>query len=142
MIDPRRPDLVILDMMMPSWGGIAVLEHFRDKSDAPPFIMISANDALKHKTYAQQLGFVHYIHQPFSIENLLALVAENLETTGEAERAAKQRVIRCKCHRCGAMIRCPVTMLSQTGACPRCQNDFLIFPAPPEDEGPRLVVEV
>src|SRR5262249_59932220 len=39
----QHPDLVILDMMMPRMGGFPVLEHFRDKTDAPPIIMITAN---------------------------------------------------------------------------------------------------
>src|ERR1017187_11002137 len=43
LIYQQRPDLVILDMMMPRKGGYPVLEHFRDKKDAPPIIMITAN---------------------------------------------------------------------------------------------------
>src|SRR2546421_11997680 len=35
----HRPDLMILDMMMPRMGGYPVLEHFRGKADAPPIIM-------------------------------------------------------------------------------------------------------
>src|SRR5438270_3615247 len=40
----QRPDLVILDMMMPRMGGYPVLEHFKDKADAPPIIMITADE--------------------------------------------------------------------------------------------------
>ena len=36
MIYNQRPHLVILDMMMPGMGGYPVLEHFRDKKEAPP----------------------------------------------------------------------------------------------------------
>src|SRR5262249_35236400 len=43
LIYQHRPDLVILDMMMPRMGGYPVLEHFRGKTDAPPIIMITAN---------------------------------------------------------------------------------------------------
>src|SRR5437879_13923187 len=43
LIYQQRPDLVILDMMMPRKGGYPVLEHFRDKKDAPPIIMITTN---------------------------------------------------------------------------------------------------
>src|SRR4029079_8243341 len=38
----QRPDLVILDMMMPRMGGYPVLEHFKHKADPPPFTMIPA----------------------------------------------------------------------------------------------------
>ena len=52
VIYQQRPDLVILDMMMPKMGGYPVLEHFRDKKDAPPIIMITANEGSRHKAYA------------------------------------------------------------------------------------------
>lgn len=70
----QRPDLVILDMMMPKMGGYPVLEHFKDKPDAPPFIMITANEGSRHKMYAEVLGVVDYIRKPFAAEKLLDAV--------------------------------------------------------------------
>src|SRR5256714_14051421 len=70
----QRPDLVILDMMMPHMGGYPVLEHFRDKKDAPPVIMITANEGSRHKAYAEFLGVVDYIRKPFAMERLLEAV--------------------------------------------------------------------
>jgi DNA-binding response OmpR family regulator len=70
----QRPDLVILDMMMPRMGGYPVLEHFRDKADAPPIIMITANEGSRHKAYAEYLGVVDYIRKPFAMERLLETV--------------------------------------------------------------------
>jgi DNA-binding response OmpR family regulator len=70
----HRPDLVILDMMMPRMGGYPVLEHFRDKPDAPPIIMVTANEGSRHKAYAEYLGVVEYIRKPFAMEKLLEAV--------------------------------------------------------------------
>src|SRR5262245_50309156 len=70
----QRPDLVILDMMMPRMGGYPVLEHFRGKTDAPPIIMITANEGSRHKAYAEYLGVVDYIRKPFAMERLLETV--------------------------------------------------------------------
>jgi DNA-binding response OmpR family regulator len=70
----HRPDLVILDMMMPRMGGYPVLEYFRERGDAPPFIMITANEGSRHKAYAEFLGVVDYIRKPFAIERLLEAV--------------------------------------------------------------------
>jgi|SRR5262245_902087 len=70
----QRPDLVILDMMMPRMGGYPVLEHFRGKTDAPPIIMITANEGSRHKAYAEYLGVVDYIRKPFAMERLLEAV--------------------------------------------------------------------
>ena len=82
-----RPDLVILDMMMPRMGGYPVLEHFRDKPDAPPIIMITANEGSRHKAYAEYLGVVDYIRKPFAMERLLDAVnkAFNVAKPEDAE---------------------------------------------------------
>src|SRR5438445_2436255 len=74
----QRPDLVILDMMMPRMGGYPVLEHFRGKTDAPPIIMITANEGSRHKAYAEYLGVVAYIRKPFAMEDLLDAVNRGL----------------------------------------------------------------
>ena len=74
----HRPDLVILDMMMPRMGGYPVLEHFRDKADAPPIIMITANEGSRHKAYAEYLGVIDYIRKPFAMERLLEAVHRGL----------------------------------------------------------------
>jgi DNA-binding response OmpR family regulator len=73
----QKPDLVILDMMMPRMGGYPVLEHFRDKGDAPPIIMITANEGSRHKAYAEYLG-VDYIRKPFAMGRLLEAVERGL----------------------------------------------------------------
>ena len=70
----QRPDLVILDMMMPRMGGYPVLEHFKGKPDAPPIIMITANEGSRHKAYAEYLGLVDYIRKPFAMDKLIDAV--------------------------------------------------------------------
>ena len=75
----QQPDLVILDMMMPRMGGYPLLEHFRDKADAPPIIMITANEGSRHKAYAEWLGVVDYIRKPFAMERLLEAVDRGLK---------------------------------------------------------------
>jgi DNA-binding response OmpR family regulator len=78
LVDRIRPDLVILDMMMPRMGGYPVLEHYKDRKDAPPFIMITANEGARHKAYAELLGVVDYIRKPFPMERWLEAVDRGL----------------------------------------------------------------
>src|SRR5882724_3129133 len=85
LVYQHRPDLVILDMMMPRMGGYPVLEHFRDKADAPPIIMITANEGSRHKAYAEYLGVVDYIRKPFAMERLLESVERGLSGETGAE---------------------------------------------------------
>ncbi len=82
LVYQQRPNLVILDMMMPRMGGYPVLEHFRGKTDVPPIIMITANEGSRHKAYAEYLGVVDYIRKPFAMERLLEAVERALK--GEA----------------------------------------------------------
>src|SRR5437588_1460956 len=78
LVYQQRPDLVILDMMMPRMGGYPVLEHFKGKTDAPPVIMITANEGSRHKAYSEYLGVVDYIRKPFAMERLLEAVDRGL----------------------------------------------------------------
>jgi DNA-binding response OmpR family regulator len=84
----KRPDLVILDMMMQRMGGYPVLEHFKGKADAPPFIMITANEGSRHKAYAEYLGVVEYIRKPFAAEKLLEAVSKVFQHPPANEPAA------------------------------------------------------
>src|SRR5262245_46932958 len=88
LVYQHKPDLVILDMMMPRMGGYPVLEHFRGKTDAPPIIMITANEGSRHKAYAEYLGVVDYIRKPFAMERLLEAVQRGLTQKKPAAPAA------------------------------------------------------
>lgn len=88
LVYQQRPDLVILDMMMPRMGGYPVLEHFKGKTDAPPIIMITANEGSRHKAYAEYLGVIDYIRKPFAMERLLEAVDKGLSGETAAKRAA------------------------------------------------------
>jgi DNA-binding response OmpR family regulator len=85
MVYQQHPDLVILDMMMPRMGGYPVLEHFKGKTDAPPIIMITANEGSRHKAYAEYLGVIDYIRKPFAMERLLDSVDKGLKKAAERQ---------------------------------------------------------
>ena len=86
----QRPDLVILDMMMPRMGGYPVLEHFHGKPDVPPIIMITANEGSRHKAYAEYLGVVAYIRKPFAMDALLEAVTKGLAPRPAAPEVEKK----------------------------------------------------
>lgn len=76
LAERRRPDLMILDMMMPKRSGFLVLETLRQIDDFPTrVIMITANEGNRHKEYAEKLGVDAYIRKPFPMDELL----ENIE---------------------------------------------------------------
>ncbi|RMF87357.1 MAG: response regulator [Planctomycetota bacterium] len=72
MVDRERPDLVILDMMMPKRSGFLVLERLRQSQAFPMrVIMITANEGSRHKAYAEMLGVDDYIRKPFPMDRLI-----------------------------------------------------------------------
>ncbi|MBA3314381.1 MAG: response regulator [Planctomycetota bacterium] len=90
-IEEDRPDLIITDMMMPRMGGFPVLEYLKSLSDAPPVIMITANEGGRHKAYAEMLGVSDYLRKPFAMDVMLEAVAKALkaaEAKGGSSEAA------------------------------------------------------
>ena len=70
-----RPDLMVLDMMMPGRSGFLVLEHLRRTKNAyVRVIMVTGNDGERHQAYARMLGADDYIHKPFAMERLVETV--------------------------------------------------------------------
>src|SRR6058998_4182320 len=91
LVYQQRPDLMILDMMMPRMGGYPVLEHFRGKADAPPIIMITANEGSRHKAYAEYLGVIDYLRKPFAMERLLEAVDKGLNEGAKKVEPVKSK---------------------------------------------------
>ena len=66
-----RPDVVLLDLMLPGIGGLDVLRAIRRDSDVP-VIVVSAKDAEADIVSALELGADDYVTKPYSIRELLA----------------------------------------------------------------------
>lgn len=78
-IEEDRPDLIITDMMMPRMGGFPVLEYLKSLENAPPVIMITANEGGRHKAYAEMLGVSDYLRKPFAMDVMLEAVQRALQ---------------------------------------------------------------
>ncbi|MCG3180059.1 MAG: Alkaline phosphatase synthesis transcriptional regulatory protein PhoP [Phycisphaerae bacterium] len=72
-----KPDLVILDMMLPGRSGFLVLEKIKPRgATAPKVIMITGNPGSRHKQYAETLGVNAYINKPFRMEKLTDTIGQ------------------------------------------------------------------
>ena len=70
-----RPDLVLLDMLMPRLSGFGVLVRLKaDGEAAPSVIMMTANGSQQHQSYAHFLGVDDYLTKPFPLARLLEAV--------------------------------------------------------------------
>jgi len=69
----NRPDVVLLDLMLPGIQGLDVLRLLRKESDVP-VIVVSAKDAEADVVTALELGADDYVTKPYSIRELIARV--------------------------------------------------------------------
>ncbi len=73
----QKPNLVLLDIMLPKMDGLAVCKRIRQSLDIP-ILMISAKDEEIDKILGLELGADDYITKPFSVRELMARVKANL----------------------------------------------------------------
>ena len=69
----RRPDVVILDLIMPGMGGVEVVRRIRESSTVP-IIVLSAMGEVARKVEALELGADDYMTKPFGMDELLARI--------------------------------------------------------------------
>ena len=74
MILEERPDLVLLDLMMPVMDGWGVLEALEGREDLPPIVVVSASDANANLERAEKLGVTAYVTKPFDLVAVVDLV--------------------------------------------------------------------
>lgn len=69
-----RPELVVLDIMLPGMDGVGVLREIRREGNRVPVIMLTARDATLDKVHSLDHGADDYLTKPFDIEELLARI--------------------------------------------------------------------
>lgn len=77
VFEASKPDLVVLDLMLPKKDGLEVCREIR-KTSAVPIIMLTAKDSEIDKVLGLELGADDYVTKPFSNRELIARVKANL----------------------------------------------------------------
>ncbi|GED18289.1 MULTISPECIES: response regulator YycF [Kurthia] len=86
-VEAEKPDLILLDIMLPKRDGMEVVREVRKKYDTP-IIMITAKDSEIDKVLGLELGADDYVTKPFSTRELVARVKANMrrhQTTATVE---------------------------------------------------------
>lgn len=83
----KQPDLVILDVMLPTASGLQVCKQIRSEG-ATPVILLTARAAEQDKVIGLELGADDYVTKPFSVRELIARVKAVLRR-GAAESKAE-----------------------------------------------------
>jgi len=83
-----RPDLVVLDVMLPDLDGFEVIKRMRDAGIRIPVVFLTARDATDDKIRGLTLGGDDYVTKPFSLEELTARIRAVLRrSAGDAPPA-------------------------------------------------------
>ena len=74
----QKPDLILLDIMLPKVDGLTVCKRIRHTLTNVPILILSAKDEEIDKILGLELGADDYITKPFSVRELMARVKANL----------------------------------------------------------------
>lgn len=92
-MEEERPDIVLLDIMMPIMDGWGVLEKTDGFEPRPRIIMLSAKAGEDDVTRAWQLGADEYVTKPFDPDRLIEMVGVVLDRSDEERDARRSNAL-------------------------------------------------
>ena len=87
-VERFRPELIVLDIMLPKLDGVGVLNRIRRSGNRVPVIMLTARDTILDKVHSLDHGADDYLTKPFDIKELVARIQALLR------RAEGEEVLR------------------------------------------------
>ena len=93
LADKHRPDLVVLDVMLPDLDGFAVTRRLRERGRDMPVLFLTARDETSDKVQGLTVGGDDYVTKPFSLEEVVARIRAVLRRTGVAGEPDSGRLV-------------------------------------------------
>jgi two-component system OmpR family response regulator len=87
-----RPDVVVLDVMLPDFDGLEVMRRLRSSDPDVPVLFLTARDAVEDRIAGLTAGGDDYVTKPFSLEEVVARLRGLLRRAG-ARQAATSNVL-------------------------------------------------
>lgn len=81
-----KPDLIVLDWMLPGMDGLEVCDRLRAADEKVPILMLTAKDTTQDRVFGLDAGVDDYMVKPFEVEELTARIRALLRRT-KSERA-------------------------------------------------------
>ncbi len=86
-VEQERPDLIVLDVMLPKLSGYDICRQLRAKNDRTPILMLTAKGQEIDKVVGLDLGADDYVTKPFGVRELLARIHALLRRTSSKAEA-------------------------------------------------------
>ncbi len=90
--ETTRPDLLVLDVMLPDMDGFTVTRRLRDLGRRIPVVFLTARDGTEDKITGLTVGGDDYVTKPFSLEEVVARIRAVLRRTGGDQNGAEARL--------------------------------------------------
>ncbi|MFI7689684.1 response regulator transcription factor [Nonomuraea sp. NPDC049655] len=90
----ERPDIIVLDVMMPGLDGFTVARRLREAGDSPLVLFLTAKDAVPDRIAGLTAGGDDYVAKPFSLEEVVLRLRAILRRTRPPEEQADDGVLR------------------------------------------------
>jgi two-component system response regulator MprA len=84
-VSSQRPDVMVLDVMMPYVGGLDVCRTLRSRKDKLPVLVLTARDEVGDRVAGLDAGADDYLTKPFALEELRARLRALLRRTAPAD---------------------------------------------------------
>ncbi len=118
----RKPDFVILDLILPGESGFEVCQRMKLANATIPVLILTAVDFPDSRALAERVGADGYVTKPFDPVELLRRIEEvavrNWEKT-HTDHAKEEKRIRFSC-RCGKRFKVSPVHRGKTLSCPEC----------------------
>ncbi|HEX8864532.1 MAG TPA: response regulator transcription factor, partial [Lentzea sp.] len=88
-----RPDVVVLDVMLPDFNGFEVLRRMRAEAPALPVLFLTAKDAVEDRIAGLTAGGDDYVTKPFSLEEVVARLRALMRRSGAHQTATTSVVV-------------------------------------------------
>ena len=93
LADQHRPDLVVLDVMMPDMDGFTVTRKLRERGREVPVLFLTARDETSDKVQGLTVGGDDYVTKPFSLEEVVARIRAVLRRSGASALPDTGRIV-------------------------------------------------
>lgn len=120
----KKPDLVILDMILPGETGFEVCERLKTLERQIPVVALTAIDMDDARNLARRVGVDAYMTKPFDPDELLQQIKQTAQDVWLASRAGsgsteQDKPVRFAC-RCGKRFKVATQHRGKTLTCPNC----------------------
>lgn len=88
-----RPDVVVLDVMLPDFDGLEVLRRLRFEVGSLPVLFLTAKDSVEDRIAGLTAGGDDYVTKPFSIEEVVLRLRALLRRTGITEASTEANLV-------------------------------------------------